>query len=104
MNINIDFKDACILSIFCILIVFIVLIVISLSINLIRIFIYRHENISNLRSRKKNSQLNNDLNFKSEKIEENDDSMLIAAFVASIDAVDGNNNKTVRIKSIRQIK
>lgn len=103
MNININLKDACILSIFCILIVFIILIVISLSINIIRIFVYRRENISNLKINPEvSSQLSDDLNLKSEIIEE-DESMLIASFVASIDAVDGNDNKTVKIKSIRQI-
>ena len=46
MNININLKDAFILSIFCILIVFIVLMVISLSVNLIRIFMYKQDDLS----------------------------------------------------------
>lgn len=102
MNINIDLKDAFILSVFCILIVFIVLMVISLSINLIRIFMYKQEDLSKTKctsEMKKLLEENHNLKFDEIK----DDDMLIAAFVASIDAVEENDNKTVRIKSIKKI-
>lgn len=102
MNININLKDAFILSIFCILIVFIVLMVISLSVNLIRIFMYKQEDLSKTKynsEMKKRLEENHNLKFDEIK----DDDMLIAAFVASIDAIEENDNKTVRIKSIKRI-
>ena len=102
MNININLKDAFILSIFCILIVFFVLMVISLSVNLIRIFMYKQEDLSKTKytsEMKKRLEENHNLKFDEIK----DDDMLIAAFVASIDAIEENDNKTVRIKSIKRI-
>lgn len=102
MNVSIGLKDAIILSIFCVLIVFIVLIVISVITNLIRIFVYRlrstNETEKNLDIKK---HLQENCNVKFDDIK--DDDMLIAAFVASIDAVEKNNNKTVKIKSIKKM-
>lgn len=103
MNINIGLIDACIISIFCILIVFIVLIIVSMSVNLIKILVYRQRNI--LKTEYKDNvreQLRENDNIKFDEIK--DESMLIAAFVASIDAVDGDDNKTVRVKKINQIQ
>lgn len=102
MNIDITFKDAFILSIFCILIVFIVLMVISLGINVIKIFIAKNSNDSNITNTaeiKKQLEKNDRINFEDIK----DDDMLIAAFVASIDAVGDDDNKTVRIKKIKEL-
>lgn len=98
MDINIGLKEGFILSIFCILIVFIVLMIISLSVNLIRIFMYKQQPKYNLEVKKR---LEENCNVKFEDIKDED--MLIAAFVASIDAVEGNDNKTVKIKRIRDI-
>lgn len=102
MNIDITFKDAFILSIFCILIVFIVLMVISLGINVIKIFIAKKSNdsdVTNTTEIKKQLESNDRIKFEDIKDEE----MLIAAFVASIDAVGDNDNKTVRIKKIKRL-
>ena len=102
MNLSIGLKDAFIFSMFCILIVFIVLIVISVITNLIRIVVYRlrsvNETEKNLDIKK---HLQETCNVKFEDIK--DDDMLIAAFVASIDAVENNDNKTVKIKSIKKL-
>ncbi len=98
MDINIGLKEGFILSIFCILIVFIVLMIISLSVNLIRIFMYKQQPKYNLEVKKR---LEENCNIKFEDIKDED--MLIAAFVASIDVVEGNDNKTVKIKRIREI-
>lgn len=103
MNINIGLIDACILSIFCILIVFIVLIIVSMSVNLIKILVYKQRNISKTEYKDNvREQLKERDNIKFDEIK--DESMLIAAFVASIDAVDGDDNKTVRVKKINQIQ
>lgn len=99
---NIGLMDTFILSIFCILIVFIVLIVISVTTNLVRIVVNK---VRSVNEREKNLDIKKHLqetcNVKFEDIK--DDDMLIAAFVASIDAVEGNNNKTVKIKSIKKL-
>ncbi|BAK81580.1 OadG family protein [Candidatus Arthromitus sp. SFB-rat-Yit] len=100
---DIGIKDAVILSIFCILIVFIVLMVISLGVNLVKIFLYSNNKISDkekyVREVKKHIEDNHKIRF--EDID--DENMLIAAFVASIDLVDEKNNKRVRIKSIKRL-
>lgn len=98
MDINIGLKEGFILSIFCILIVFIVLIIISLGVNLIRIFMYKQQPKYNSEV-KKCLEGNHNIQFEDIK----DEDMLIAAFIASIDAVEENDNKTVKIKRIRQI-
>lgn len=101
---DIGIKDAVILSIFCILIVFIILMVISLGINLIKIFLNsKSRTISDkeeyVREVKKHLEDNHKIKF--EDIDDED--MLIAAFVASIDSVEENDNKSVRIKSIKRL-
>lgn len=98
MNINIGLKEGFILSIFCILIVFIVLMIISLSVNLIRILMYKQQPKYNSEDKKR---LEENCNIKFEDIKDED--MLIAAFVASIDAIEEKDNKTVKIKRIREI-
>lgn len=101
MNMNITLRDAFILSISCILIVFIVLMIISLGVNIIKIFLYRKRNesdVSNVSEIKKQLESSSKIKFEDIK----DDDMLIAAFVASIDAVGDDDNKTVRIKSIKE--
>ncbi len=98
---NITLRDAFILSISCILIVFIVLMIISLGVNIIKIFLYRKRNesdVSNVSEIKKQLESSSKIKFEDIK----DDDMLIAAFVASIDAVGDDDNKTVRIKSIKE--
>lgn len=100
---EIGIKDAVILSIFCILIVFIVLMVISLGVNLVKIFLHSNNRISDkkkyVREVKKHIEDNHKIRF--EDID--DENMLIAAFVASIDLVDEKDNKRVRIKSIKRL-
>lgn len=102
---EIGIKDAVILSIFCILIVFIILMVISLGINLIKIFLYSkskiidHKKEEYVREVKKHLEDSHKIKF--EDIDDED--MLIAAFVASIDSVEENDNKSVRIKSIKRL-
>lgn len=103
MDINIELIDAGILSIFCILIVFIVLIIVSMSVNLIKILVYRQRNIAKTEYKDNvREQLKENDNIKFDEIK--DESMMIAAFVASIDAVDGDNNKTVKVKKIKRIQ
>ncbi len=102
MDTNIEVMNAFMLSVFCILIVFVILIIISLSINLIKIVIYKCESVfketENFEFKK---SLERDYSIKFEEI--NDEDMMIAAFVASIDAVGNEDNKTVKIKSIKRI-
>lgn len=103
MDINISLIDALILSVFCILIVFIVLMIISLGVNLIKIFFYRKSNVAVNRESIKEvkKHLEDKCAIKFEDIDDED--MLIAAFVASIDAVEENDGKTVKIKSIKKM-
>lgn len=103
MNVQIDLKFALIISVLCILVVFIVLIVISFGVNLISIILYK----INLNKNTKDSievkkYVEESTNIKFDDIKDED--MLIAAFVASIDAVEGKDNRTVKIKSIKRLQ
>lgn len=103
MNVQIDLKFALIISVLCILVVFIVLIFISFGVNLISIILYK----INLNKNTKDSievkkYVEESTNIKFDDIKDED--MLIAAFVASIDAVEGKDNRTVKIKSIKRLQ
>lgn len=103
MNVQVDLKFALIISVLCILVVFIVLIVISFGVNLISIILYK----INLNKNTKDSievkkYVEESTNIKFDDIKDED--MLIAAFVASIDAVEGKDNRTVKIKSIKRLQ
>ena len=102
MNIYVDLKFALIISVLCILVVFIVLIFISFSVNIINIILYKKKlSEDNKKSVEIKKSIEETTNIKFENIKDED--MLIAAFVASIDAVEGKDNKTVKIKSIKRM-
>ncbi len=103
MDVHVDLKLALIISVLCILVVFIVLIFISFGVNLISIIIYKrklYQDSKNSIKVKKYMEENTNIKFDDIK----DEDMLIAAFVASIDAVEGKDNKIVKIKSIKRLQ
>lgn len=103
MNTTIGFMDSVFISIFCIIIVFIILSIIATIVSLFKIFtVKKYENLDiNKEVYSKDKIIKSCENIDFEDIE--DEEMRIAAFVASIDAVCDEDNKTVRIKSIREV-
>ncbi len=102
MDVYIDLKFALMISVLCILVVFIVLMFISFGVNLINIILYKKKlNEDNKKSIEVKKSIEQNTNIKFEDIKDED--TLIAAFVASIDAVEGKDNKTVKIKSIKRM-